>query len=255
MTFSTKLHGATVLCLVVALGIPGAKAGTTNIAVPYSTGGTIYGPGNWSGSPYNGPQIAAAPTNGSGATGIVFADWSGQFEQINPGTTATITTDIALGTSTSVNSLLNTFYGDNNEDGYVTFTDSSGDTATFDLVGGETIRDYNQSVYQNGIAGSDPLTPGLTTQEWWNNGDNGQRLDVQTFILPGTFADTTLTSIAFADNATMETNGYVPDLVLSALQVDTNGVPVSATPEPSSLMLLGTGILGIAGMVRRKLRA
>lgn len=30
--------------------------------------------------------------------------------------------------------------------------------------------------------------------------------------------------------------------------------PVSATPEPSSFALFGTGILGVAGMVRRRLR-
>jgi hypothetical protein len=37
--------------------------------------------------------------------------------------------------------------------------------------------------------------------------------------------------------------------------VDVNLVVTSSAPEPSSLMLLGTGILGLGGMVRRKLTA
>ena len=39
------------------------------------------------------------------------------------------------------------------------------------------------------------------------------------------------------------------------LAVQTNGVPPAVTPEPSTIMLLGTGALGLAGSLRRRLFA
>jgi hypothetical protein len=41
--------------------------------------------------------------------------------------------------------------------------------------------------------------------------------------------------------------GYSADFLVT-------GSPVSLTPEPSSLMLLGTGVLGFAGVLRRRFR-
>jgi hypothetical protein len=38
---------------------------------------------------------------------------------------------------------------------------------------------------------------------------------------------------------------------MPAFELD--GEPVSSTPEPSTLLMLGSGVLGLAGIVRRKL--
>lgn len=46
----------------------------------------------------------------------------------------------------------------------------------------------------------------------------------------------------------------ISDSIPASAEFDAITVPVT-TPEPSSLLFLGTGLVGLAGMLRRKLRA
>lgn len=227
----------------------GAHAGTvTDISIPYG-GGTLNPPGNWA-TQINGPSIVSAPISGNTATGITFANWAGSFNEIDPGMSRTFTfTPVALTSNSEVNSLLSTFYGSTAVEVDLTFTNSAGLTATYGLVGDETIRDYNNNVFTDDLPGYN-IAPGLgavTAQNWWNNGQ-GQRLDVQTFLLPSAWAGTKLTSISLSDPAD---SGGVD--ILSALQV-ADASSTAVTPEPSSLALLSTGLLTAGGLLHRRMR-
>lgn len=158
-----------------------------------------------------------------------------------------------LSDNVTVNTLLNLFNGQTGNDVTITFTNSLNQTAIFTLVEGATIRDYH-----NNDNGADTLTgtgTGISAINWWNDGvldTNGDssiepdlRLDAQTFTLPSLWAGTTLTSmeITYAgDNSS--------DAVLSAFQVDDIGGIV--TPEPSTVLLVGAGLLLVAFHRARK---
>jgi hypothetical protein len=55
-----------------------------------------------------------------------------------------------------------------------------------------------------------------------------------------------ITKIVISEQGTGDAN----DFAINALSIGVN----STTPEPSSLVLLGTGLLAVGGMVRRKLK-
>jgi hypothetical protein len=90
--------------------------------------------------------------------------------------------------------------------------------------------------------GSGALSVNTTTVNWSPNSrvinfGNGWSLLIS--VVDFDFSGVNLESVSGSENLTMQVVGP--------------SAPAAATPEPSSLALLGTGILGAAGLLRRKL--
>lgn len=134
-----------------------------------------------------------------------------------------VTIPIGIADVQTVYTLMNTTWG-STETGLlsITFTTASGLTWTDQLTGGQRIRDYNKGSYTNtidcGLPNSTTKTVGgVGSVSAFNNGE-GQRLDMQIFWLPKSFAGQTLQSVTITDNGAPN----VQRALLAALTVSTS---------------------------------
>jgi hypothetical protein len=183
-------------------------------------------------------------------------------------------------------------FGDGTSTGNVTFIANGGGTATLDLgicsvdcsltgsnTGGGTFSLVTTAPIHVGAIGSagglnDAISMGGATSTFTYNGSGGTLSG--TVIWTSMISDgkatisgvlsvlTNTTTLTIGPNALIDltTNNYAHDLstyIFGGSSGTTEGTTfssgqVSPTPEPSSILLLGTGLLALGGILRRQLR-
>jgi hypothetical protein len=232
---------ASSLFASIMFGTPPGQA-TTYTTVDLSP----YANDSWSGTWGVGSFPTGAQTfNGTPFT--IASDTSGAryaSAYLNSTSTITIATDIVR--ATNAYSLINTIWGQLGPYSYLslTFNGSAGATQTFDLVGGDDIRDFNNYAYTNTINGT-------TTINAVTVDSGAHRLDEQLYTLDAAFLTQDLTSITMTDTGA---DGFSRG-ALTGLTIASADAPAGAVPEPASwaMMVGGFGVIGAVTRRRKRI--
>jgi hypothetical protein len=219
--------------------LPG-RAATTAVPISAETNANL--------RTYNGgTSYPVAPTSLS-VGGIGFdlaplgtaADSVGIVQLMTTEETVTIPTNVA--NPTTVYTLMNSAWGSNGATiGTVTFVGSGGAIATFDLVEGTNIRDHFNGRFNN-------IATSVVSATFGND-----RLDRQTFTLPSSFANQTLTQIILTGKGTDKAAGTGQPF-LAAVTVSTSGTSTGTNPvpAPAAALLCALGSALAAWRFRRR---
>jgi hypothetical protein len=162
-----------------------------------------------------------------------------------PGGNSSFTITTSISRATTVYTLMNSAWGQSGANvGSIEFVGSGGENIAFQIVEGTNIRDHFNGGFNNS-ASNIVVNPFLNGVQ---NANGPDRLDMQTFVLPASFANDTLTQIIFNGSNAGEPQGQP---FLAAATVET-AAPVTAAPEPSTIALLGTAGVPFAGYYWRR---
>jgi len=141
---------------------------------------------------------------------------------------------------------------------------STGTLATGSVSGGGTFNGggsftiVGQGAWLAGLPGSPKGKTTLFTGsfvgpiDWIFDGKAGPKL---TFTLTGDIAGTLYNGVSVTGSTTQTFYTYNGQLIAGIGHITVGNTTLSTVPEPGTLGLLGTGLVGIAGIFRRKLMA